>query len=77
MRCWNEEATIFEVEALNGPQSRQVFCCERSRLQFRRELMAVRQANLMPTQASGILLNLSIAHCSNCSSVISSVGGIS
>ena len=77
MKCSNEAAAIFEVKALHVRQSRQVFCCGTSMLQSRRELVAVSQGNSILAMVLDILLSLSIAHCSNCSRVISAVGGIS
>ena len=48
----NEEATISEVKALHGRLSQQLFCCERSRLQSRRELVAVSQGDAIHARAS-------------------------
>ena len=77
MKYSNEEATIAEAKALHVRQSRRAFYCGMSMLQFRRELFAVSQYDSTRAMASNVLLNLSIAHCSNCSSVISAVGGTS
>ena len=77
MKCSNGGAAISQVKAIHGPQSRQVFYCGTSKLQSRQELIIVNQGHWLLREVSIILLSLSIAHCSNCSSVISAVGGIS
>ena len=77
MKYSNGGAAISQVKAIHGPQSRQVFYCGTSKLQSRQELSTVSQADWQLREVSVILLSLSIAHCSNCSSVISAVGGIS
>ena len=77
MRYSNEEATNSGVKAIYGLQSRQVIYCGTSKLQFRQELAAVSQGDGVLALVSLIPLRRSIAHCSNCSSEISAVGGVS